>query len=60
MKSVVDQAVLWVYCFIAVIFEPVSVPFVAAALLALLYACGNSLMRHGWQKKGLVVAFLIL
>ncbi len=59
MKNIVDQAVLWGYCFLAVFFVPVDVTFVAVALLAVLSACANCLARPGWQKKGLVIVFLI-
>ncbi len=53
MNSVVDQAALWAYCFIAVIFVPVDVAFVAAALAALLYACVNFLMHSRLLKTGI-------
>ncbi len=45
MKCVVDQAVLWIYCLMAAILVTVDIPFVAAALGALLYACADCLMK---------------
>ncbi len=45
MKRVVDQAVLWIYCLMAAILVTVDIPFVAAALGALLYACADCLMK---------------
>ena len=45
MKRVVDQAVLWIYCLMAAILVTVDIPFVAAALGALLYACADYLMK---------------
>lgn len=60
MKSVVDQAVLWVYCFAAAAFVPVDTVFVAAALSALLCACGKYLTGQIWIKRGFTVIYLIL
>lgn len=60
MKRAADQIVLWIYCLAAAIFIPVDIPFVAAALGALLYGCGNCLMRPGWQKTGLAAVFVML
>ncbi len=60
MKGVINQAVLWVYCFAAAVFVSADELFVAAALAALLYACGNILMRQEWGKRGLTVIYMIL
>lgn len=60
MKGVTDQAVLWVYCFAALFFVPADGLFVAAALGALLYACGNSLAGQEWRKRGFTLIYLIL
>lgn len=60
MKRAIDQLVLWIYCLTAAIFIPADITFVAAALTALLYACGNCLARTGRQKIGLTVSFLML
>lgn len=60
MKGVINQAVLWVYCFAAAVFVSADELFVTAALAALLYACGNILMRQEWGKRGLTVIYMIL
>lgn len=58
MKRAADQIVLWIYCLMAAIFIPVDIPFVAAALTALLCACGNRLAATCVQKMGIAVGFL--
>lgn len=60
MKGVIDQAVLWVYCFTAAAFVQVEELFVAAALAALLCACGKSLAEQNRIKKGFTMFYLIL
>ena len=45
MKRALDLAVLWIYCLVAAVFLPVNIPFVAAALSAVVYACGGCLAR---------------
>lgn len=58
MKRAVDLAVLWIYGLVAVIFMPVDIPFVAAALVAVVYACIGCLARPGWVRLALTAAGL--
>lgn len=47
MKRVIDQTVLMAYCFLTVLFIPIDTAFIAALLVALIYACVNDLMESG-------------
>ncbi len=42
MGHALDLAVIWLYCLAAVVFIPVNIPFVAAALMRAVYVwCGR-------------------
>lgn len=60
MKRALDLAVLWIYCQVAAVFLPVNIPFVAAALAAVVYACGGCLARSWRTRLGLTALFLML
>ena len=60
MKRALDLAVLWIYCLVAAVFLPVNIPFVAAALSAVVYACGGCLARSGRARFGMTAVFLAL
>ncbi len=60
MKRAVDLAVLWMYCLVAAVFMPVNIPFVAAALGAVVYACGSCLARSKPARLGITAVFLAL
>lgn len=60
MERALDLAVLWIYCLAAAVFLPVNIPFVAAALSAVVYACGGCLARSGRARIGMTAVFLAL
>lgn len=60
MGHALDLAVIWLYCLAAVVFIPVNIPFVAAALTAVIYACGVCLVRSGRMRIGMTAVFLVL
>lgn len=60
MKRALDLTVLWIYCLVAAVFLPVNIPFVAAALSAVVYACGCCLARSGRARLGMTAVFLAL